>query len=162
MPSLVGSEMCIRDRMLVRPVLTTEIPRTRDGSVDFEALGLKDSVMPPMGSTYRGFPLPEPNTNGQGREVCRLWRGVVMQEAAVRGSPSTVEMHVVHHGGRSIPDMEDVPLEDEPTFHDIIPMTEENVEYIEMAPLPLPCGSGGAYAKPKKMLHPIPERTEEG
>ena len=124
--------------MLVRPVLATEIPRTRDGLVDFEALGLKDSVMPLMGSTYRGFPLPEPNTNGQGREVCRLCQGVVMQEAAVRGSPSTVEMHVVHHGGR------------------------ENVEYIEMAPLPLPCGSGGAYAKPKKMLHPIPERTEEG
>ena len=124
--------------MLVRPVLTTEIPRTRDGSVDFEALGLKDSVMPPMGSTYRGFPLPEPNTNGQGREVCRLCRGVVMQEAAVRGSPSTVEMHVVHHGGRSIPDMEAVPLEDEPAFCDVIPVEKEDVEYCLLYTSPSP------------------------
>ena len=129
--------------------------------MDFEALGLKDSIMPPAGSTYRGFPMPEPTTNGQGREICGMCQGVVMQGAGVRRSPPTVEMHVVHHGGHSIPDMEDIPLEDEPAFRDVMPVGEEDVEYIEMAPLPLPCGSGGAYAKPKKMLHPILEKTEE-
>ena len=108
--------------MLVRPVLATEIPRTRDGLVDFEALGLKDSIMPSAGSTYRGFPMPEPTTNGQGREICGMCQGVVMKGAGVRRSPPTVEMHVVHHGGHSIPDMEDIPLEDEPAFRDVMPV----------------------------------------
>jgi len=90
-----------------------------------------------------------------------MCQGIVKQGSVMQRSPPTVEMHVVHHGGRSIPDMEDVPLEDEPAFRDVIPVDEEDVEYIEMAPLPLPCGSGGAYAKPKKMLHPILEKTEE-
>ena len=136
--------------MLVRPVLATEIPRTRDGLVDFEALGLNDPIMSSAGSTYRGFPMPEPATNGRGREVCGMCQGSVVQGADVRRSPPTAEMHAVHHGGRSVPDMEDVPLEDEPVFRDAMPMGGEDVEYIEMAPLPLPCGSGGAYAKPKK------------
>ena len=105
--------------------------------------------------------MPEPATNDRGQEVCKTCQGSVVHGAGIRRSPPTVEMHVVHHGGYSVPDMEDVPLEDEPVFRDAVPMEGDDVEYIEMAPLPLPCGSGGAYAKPKKMLNSIPEKTDQ-
>ena len=147
--------------MLVRPVLTTEIPRTKDGMVDFEALGLKDSILPTAEATYRGFPMPEPTTNVRGQEVCGTCHEPVVREAGAQRSSTRMEMHVVHHGSYSVPEMEDVPLEDALVFRDAMPMDEDDVEYIEMAPLPLPCGSGGAYAKPKKVLHPIPENEDQ-
>ena len=147
--------------MLVRPVLATEIPRTKDGLVDFEALGLNDSIVPSVESTYRGFPMPEPATNVRGQEVCKTCRGSVVHGADAQRSPTTVEMHVVHHGGFSVPEMEGVPLGDELVFRDVVPMEGDDVEYIEMAPLPLPCGSGGAYTKPKEVLYPIPEKTDQ-
>ena len=65
--------------MLVCPVLVTEIPRTKEGLVDFEALGLNDSIVP-----YRGFPLPEPAIDARGSEVCKLCRGSLSQ-GPVRG-----------------------------------------------------------------------------
>ena len=54
-----------------------------------------------------------------------------------------------------------MPLENESVFRDAVPMDGDDVEYIEMAPLPLPRGSGGAYAKPKKVLYPIPENNDQ-
>ena len=128
--------------------------------MDFEALGLNDLIVPPVDATYRGFPLPVPAIDDQGSEICKMCRGSLGHGANVRRTPATVEMHVVHHGGFSVPEMEDVPLDDKPVFRDAVPLEKDDVEYIEMAPLPLPCGSGGAYAKPMKKLYPIPERID--